>query len=324
MLRPGDSGPGVADVQRRLRRAGFQPEDPLGRYGESTTAEVRAFQASRGLRVDGVCDRTTWASLVESGYCLGDRLLYRRSPMMRGDDVADLQRRLSALGFDPGRVDGIYGDQTVVALRDFQHNVGLAVDGYCGRVTVAELARLTVREGGGDPVSHLRERLAVAQAHPGTTGLAGQRVAVGEPGGFAAGAAAICRALRDAGCTVLELHHPDQSHHAAEANAAEVTCVVFFELDADSTACSAAYYRGYRYESPASRRLAELMQSSLPAALDLADGGTEGMALPILRETRMPAVAVRLGAPLLVVQRSAVLARCTLEAVGAWLSSGWE
>jgi N-acetylmuramoyl-L-alanine amidase len=245
--------------------------------------------------------------------------------MLRGDDVADLQQRLSALGFDPGRVDGILGDQTVAALMEFQHNAGLAVDGICGRVTVGQLEHLTSREGGGDPVSPLRERLAVAgAAPPGSPALSGRSVAVAEPGGFAAGVTAICRALREGGCLVLELHHPDQSYLAAEANAAQVTCVLFFELDAESTICSSAYYRGYRYESPASKRLAQLIQASLPAALDLADGGSAGMALPILRETRMPAVLVHLGAPLLVVQRSAILARNVVEVLGTWLSSDWE
>ncbi len=229
----------------------------------------------------------------------------------------------SALGFDPGRVDGIFGDETKVALEDFQRNAGLAVDGICGRVTVGELERLTLREGGADPVSPLRERLTVA-AYGGTGLLAGRRVAVGEPGGFAAGAAAICRTLRESGCVVLELHHPDQSHHASEANAASVACMLFFELDPESTACSTAFYRGYRYESAVSRRLAERLQSRLAAALDLADGGSLGMALPILRETRMPAVLVRLGAPVLVVQRAPVLAHQVLAALEEWLGSGGE
>ena len=36
-------------------------------------------------------------------------MLYLRRPMLRGDDVAELQRQLNALGFDAGREDGILG-----------------------------------------------------------------------------------------------------------------------------------------------------------------------------------------------------------------------
>ena len=49
--------------------------------------------------------------------------------MLRGDDVAELQQRLCTLGFDTGRVDGIFGDATVRALGEFQRNAGLPVDG---------------------------------------------------------------------------------------------------------------------------------------------------------------------------------------------------
>ena len=79
---------------------------------------MRAFQEGRGLRADGICGRQTWSALVEAGYQLGDRLLYLRAPMLRGDDVAELQRRLGGLGFDAGRVDGILGERTVAGVRE--------------------------------------------------------------------------------------------------------------------------------------------------------------------------------------------------------------
>ena len=94
-------------------------------FGAGTEAAVRAFQEPRGLRVDGICGDETWASLVEAGYRLGDRLLYHRAPMLRGDDVAELQRLLGGLGFDAGRVDGIFGPDTAAALVEFQRNAGL-------------------------------------------------------------------------------------------------------------------------------------------------------------------------------------------------------
>ena len=119
----------------------WAPDRP-GAFGPGTGAAVAAFQQAAGLDVDGGCDAATWSALVEAGYRLGDRLLYLRSPMIRGDDVADLQRRLGALGFDAGRVDGIFGPDTDRALGDFQRNSGLVSDGICGPDTVAALARL--------------------------------------------------------------------------------------------------------------------------------------------------------------------------------------
>ena len=317
-LRFGDRGPHVADLQARLLALGITVDDSTGVYGDGTTRAVRELQDQRGLPPDGVCDRQTWSAVVEASYRLGDRLLYRRSPMQRGDDVADLQRRLSAFGFDPGRIDGIFGDQTVAALVEFQRNTGLVPDGVCGRRTITELRRLALHQQSSAPVvPNLREQLRLERC---ATGLAQRRIAIAEHGGFAAGVAALCRALLDTGAQPLALQGSDPSLQAAEANAADVDCVVSLGLDPTRRSCLTAYYSGFRTESTVSRRLAERVQAELPAALVLDDEGVRGMTLPILRETRMPAIDVRLGAPPLVVQRTADVARVLVNALSHWVA----
>lgn len=57
----------------------------------------------------------------------------------RGDQVAELQRLLTARGFDPGPVDGIYGPLTLQAVRAAQGQYGLETDGLAGRLTVGAL-----------------------------------------------------------------------------------------------------------------------------------------------------------------------------------------
>ena len=59
-----------------------------------------------------------------------------------GDDVATLQKRLAAVGFDPGGADGIFGPKTEAALKAFQEANGLAVDGIAGPATNGKLAEL--------------------------------------------------------------------------------------------------------------------------------------------------------------------------------------
>jgi len=184
-LHEGDSGKAVVDLQERLGRLGFEHgDDQLGAYGPGTAVAVQVFQSQRGLRGDGICDHETWSSLVEAGFRLGDRLLYRRSPMLHGDDVAEVQRRLSGLGFDPGGVDGIFGDNTHAAIAEFQHNMGLVTDGICGPVTLSELKRVAPVRGGSALVTPLREQLRVAAA-PAT--LSCKKIAVGEGGGVREG-----------------------------------------------------------------------------------------------------------------------------------------
>ena len=305
------AGEAVADLQARLVRLGLLDAGrATGTFDVVTGGAVAAFQRQRGLRCDGVCGQETWAAVVEAGYSLGDRSLYRRAPMIHGDDVAELQRRLSALGFDPGGVDGIFGDRTATALAEFQQNVGLTVDGICGRLTIAELTRLTLRPGGGDLVSTVRERLIASTRG---ANLHGRKIAVGEQGGFATGVAAVCRALTVAGAESLPLHHPDESEQAASANRAIVDCYVGLRLEPHHSSVKTMYYRGYRYESETSRSLANLMRQQIAGRLGYEQGSTEGMAVRILRETQMPAVLVELGDPNLVVMKVSELAQAVVK-----------
>jgi N-acetylmuramoyl-L-alanine amidase len=318
-LEAGDNGLAVADVQRRLEQLGFSAGiDPVGSYLAGTRAAVEAFQYRRGLRVDGVCGRQTWSALVEAGRQLGDRFLYRRTPMLRGDDVAELQQRLSALGFDTVRVDGIFGDTTSAALGEFQRNVGLPVDGIAGAATVSVLLRFGSRHDDTELVTSVRDRERLRQA-PRT--LAGRRVAIGEEGGLDAAVAGLRRLLVSEGAVVSTHHHPDGSVQAAEANAGEAEVYIGLRLETGEAHCSTAYYAVERYSSPGGRRLAELLQGALPPSLGLPDGGSRGMSLSVLRETRMPAVICEISPAAVVVEQAAALARAIVDALAEWVNT---
>ena len=242
-------------------------------FGPATRASVEAFQRLRGLRVDGVCGPQTWNTLVEAGFPLGDRFLYRRTPMLRGDDIAELQQRLCSLGFDTGRVDGIFGDATVRALGEFQRNAGLPADGILGGATLQELLRLESLQHDPELVSAVRARAALRDAPPT---LRGRHVAVGESGGLGSVTGALRRRLTMSGIRVTELHHPDDAVQAKEANELDVDVFVGLRLNPAASSCGTAFWSGTHDESPGGRRLAELVQGAVPRALDVADAGVHG------------------------------------------------
>jgi N-acetylmuramoyl-L-alanine amidase len=312
LIRRGDEGGRVADVQHRLVLAGFPiPEDEHGSFGDGTENAVRAFQQARGLIVDGIIGVNTWRDLVEATWRLGDRSLYLRSPHMRGDDVRALQDNLNTLGFNAGRVDGIFGPRTLNGLQEFQRNYGLPADGVVGTETVRAFQGLP-RLAGDTPSSVVRERMKL---RPRAAGLAGLRVVLDpghggpDPGHTGpagahesdiafemtrhveaalavAGALPFLTRARDAG--------PDEHTRAILANTLEADIFLSVHLaGAEPLAAGAAtYYFGHeRFVSAGGQALAELLLDEV-CGLGLVDGRAHPKTYPELRDTRMTAVIV--------------------------------
>ncbi len=310
----GASGPAVADLQRRLLAQGLPVSGEQDVFGPATDNAVRLFQERRGLQVDGICARQTWSSLVEAGYRLGDRLLYLRTPSLRGDDVADLQRRLGALGFDAGRVDGMFGSDADRALRSFQRNAGLSVDGKCGFKSVTALQRLRSKGPDIDQAA-LRESARLLGA---PTTLAGRRIALGEFGGLGAFLRELQRVLGDQAAVVTLLSHPDPSILAGQVNATGADVFITVALATAGRGCRAAYWGAHGTVSPAGRRLASLLIDELSISGAGTDGPPVPMATPTLRETRMPAVSLELGPPRFAVEQATIAAAAIGRGVARW------
>ena len=311
-LRTGAAGPAVADLQRRLAAAGHDPGDPAGEFGEGTRRAVEGFQQQSGLRSDGICDSSTWAALVESEFRLGDRLVCLRSPMMRGNDVAELQLRLGALGFDAGRVDGIFGPATRAAVGDFQRNAGLITDEVCGPDTVEALMRLEGRAGRAS-VTAVRERDRLRRS---LRSLKALRVAVGADAALHAIVVRLAASLQDVGVSTVLLEG-DWSVQAAGANDFDADVYLGLTL-AQGTVVEASYFEVPGFASAGGRHLAELVVKELPATPGWDIGAVTGMRLPILRETRSSAVLVQLGDRAAVHENRDLVIASLQRALEAW------
>lgn len=57
----------------------------------------------------------------------------------RGSEVTQIQTKLKRWGYYKGSIDGIYGSQTVSAVKYFQRKNGLTVDGIAGKNTLAAM-----------------------------------------------------------------------------------------------------------------------------------------------------------------------------------------
>jgi N-acetylmuramoyl-L-alanine amidase len=316
-IAPGQVGPEVEDVQRRLADLGLPCDDDPGVFGEATRASVRAFQQQRGLAADGVVGDDTWHALVGAGFRLGDRLLYLTQPPVHGDDVREIQQRLNRLGFECGYDDGVYGERTASAIRDFQLNVGMTVDGIAGPQTFDLLGRLH-RHHQEAPLYVVREREALRRER--RPSLAGARImidpahGVDRPGVTGVDdarehevawqiATLVDGRLRALGASVVlsrgPRSSPSPSERASYANAEDVEVILSIHVNGDRSASArgvAAYHFGTdAYVSEHGRALAEMLVEHLVGATGAPDCRVHPATSALLRESRAPAVIVEVG-----------------------------
>lgn len=154
-LRKGSTGTNVVTLQSRLISLGYScgSAGADGDFGTATLSAVKLFQQANGLEVDGVVGAKTWAALNGSSavkYTTGTTSTSSSTdvsayPIVRygskNSYVKTLQKMLNDKGYNCGTVDGQFGQKTLAAVKAFQKNNGLTVDGVVGRMTWAALDR---------------------------------------------------------------------------------------------------------------------------------------------------------------------------------------
>jgi len=304
----------VHELQRKLSAAGFlapgSGEDAT--FCARTHAALLAFQDSYGLRATGECDDQTWSSLIEASWVLGERLLFLRTPNLRGDDIAELQTLLNRLGFNCGRVDGIFGPLCVHAISDFQTNIGLEANGICTPELVQHIIRMSSQTGQGPGVALVRESVELtAQVDPQSA-----RIVVGMFAGGAPLAHAVTRRLRT--------QHPltttvdfDASTQAMTANRFLADVYVGIE-DAEAASCTIYFYEVPTFTSVGGRNLAHHIASAIRARVPELSVHVQGIRHPVLRETRMHAVLCSLGPSDVVTLKITALSSAIYDALQLW------
>ncbi len=123
VLRRGDTGFHVKILQHLLRARALGVEAD-GDFGPVTEAAVRQFQGSQGIAADGVVGPITWSRLFIT-VRLGST----------GEAVKGVQVRMKERQLGPIAVDGDFGPITEAAVREFQQDKDIAVDGVVGAMT---------------------------------------------------------------------------------------------------------------------------------------------------------------------------------------------
>ena len=260
-------------------------------YCARTAEVITEFQKLRGLPTTGMCDHITWTTLVESSWVLGSRLLYLTSPHMRGDDVQAMQIVLAKLGFDCGRADGIFGANTLRALTEFQQNYGITADGICGVNSIRALERTSSQSGEGPGIVTVREYETLLTSQDNAER---PRIVVGCFDSGTRLTRLLVRELRNRGDDVMTIENADPHAHARMANSFDADLYIGV-AGAETGAIQFAYYETESFTSAGGRVAAELCAEFVRSAHPTSDVAACGMQLPVLRETRMPAVMCTIG-----------------------------
>jgi len=159
VVEKGDRGRDVKKLQRAL---GVRAD---GIFGPGTKKALRRFQARHDLHVDGVAGPATWKALkrAEASTARVSRGEVKVDGKTRiiGHSVRAVQRELGV------PADGIFGPQSLKALKRFQRAHGLVADGVVGPATWKALTR----DGGGGGGGKSRAKARTANEGSGVAAL---------------------------------------------------------------------------------------------------------------------------------------------------------
>lgn len=145
VLKIGSQGAAVKELQTLLNQYVYSPAmgDRLvvdGIFGAKTESRVKTAQYRYLLQRDGVVGAQTWQALKTNTAPIATKPILRRGST--GVEVEIAQTVLKEGGYYKSTVDQIFGQTTEAAVRAFQHDRQLQVDGVIGLKTWKALEAL--------------------------------------------------------------------------------------------------------------------------------------------------------------------------------------
>lgn len=162
-----DTDENIQIIQQELKERGYYPGPIDGIYGNRTMQAVKSFQRNSRVRQDGIFGEITLEAMendenksdrqrkAKPGFdiALGERGYYSFGDT--DQNIRTIQEALRYLGYEVGPLDGIYGKKTLEAVRKFQKDTRIRLDGIFGPQTLGSLKVQIANKQKGDPLSYL-------------------------------------------------------------------------------------------------------------------------------------------------------------------------
>ena len=143
-----NSIPQKVESLNSVRAGDFVFTDSLGHVGYAIgdNSVIEARGTAYGVVLTDLYKRE-WTKIARPDWWIDvekpvlRRELYLTEPLMKGDDVEDCQKLLIEKKYNPGKVDGVFGRNTEIAVKNFQTDSNLNVSrlGVVGKKTATAL-----------------------------------------------------------------------------------------------------------------------------------------------------------------------------------------
>ena len=123
-----------------------QAEEDLARTGEGITDETPLVEATAEYNSAAFALQIAWMRLLADAGCLSDEQLAEAVELVTAYTIT-LQTELQQVGLYDGAIDGIYGPETVAAVKQLQADSDLPETGFVDRATAMALDALLAELG---------------------------------------------------------------------------------------------------------------------------------------------------------------------------------
>ena len=156
-LKYGSKGAEVTKLQTQLKKLGYFSGNTTGYYGSITEAAVKKFQSAKGISKTGTVGPITTKALSGTGTSSRSSTGSEKKTAER-ETLKKTQSILQKMGLYKGKIDGLYGKMTSVAIKEFQKKYGMKTTGTIDKETETKIlnhyASTATSSRGGSTVSN--------------------------------------------------------------------------------------------------------------------------------------------------------------------------